>query len=162
VYEGGHEDKVEILAKGGRALRTNRRVLIATSLGLVFGVLNWLVGISTTAKPLPRSFIAAIILGRAVLGFVIGISCWKIRWWWHGVLLGFIVSLPAAFAMRLMSTPFTTSPDVSTVLGLVVGMVIGFLIELFTSVVFKAKSAQRYKLPSNLITPAASASTTCS
>jgi ABC-type Mn2+/Zn2+ transport system permease subunit len=92
-------------------------------------------------KPLPRSAIATLILGRAVLGFVIGNSAWRINWWLHGVLLGFIISLPAAFAVRLMYRLYEMSPDVMTVLVLVLGMVIGLLIELFTSVVFKARSS---------------------
>lgn len=119
----------------------NKRVLIATALGLVFGVLNWLLAAFGTPKPLPRSGIATIILGRAVLGFVIGNSAWRMSWWLHGLLIGFIVSLPAAFAVRLMSAQFEMSPDLAAVLVLVLGMVIGFLVELLTSVVFKARSA---------------------
>jgi hypothetical protein len=119
----------------------NKRVVIATALGLVFGVLNWFLATFAAPKPLPRSGFATIILGRAVLGFVIGNSAWRMRWWLHGLLLGFIVSLPAAFAVRLMSKPLGMSPDVATVLVLVLGLVIGFLIELFTSVVFRARLA---------------------
>ena len=119
----------------------NKRVVIATALGLVFGVLNWFLATSAAPKPLPRSGIATIILGRAVLGFVIGNSAWRMSWWLHGLLVGFIVSLPAAFAVRLMSTPLGMSPDVATVLVLVLGLVIGFLIELLTSVVFRARLA---------------------
>ena len=119
----------------------NKRVVIVTALGLVFGVLNWFLATSAAPKPLPRSGIATIILGRAVLGFVIGNSAWRMSWWLHGLLLGFIVSLPAAFAVLLMSTPLGMSPDVATVLVLVLGLVIGFLIELLTSVVFRARLA---------------------
>ena len=126
------------IGKGGPM---NRRVLIATAFGLVFGVLNWLLAAFAAPKPLPRSGIATIILARAVLGFVIGNSAWRMSWWLHGLLLGFIVSLPAAFAVRLMPTLLAMSPDLAAVLVLVLGMVIGFLIELLTSVVFRAKLA---------------------
>ena len=119
----------------------NKRVLIATALGLVFGVLNWFLAAFAAPKPLPRSAIATIILGRAVLGFVIGNSAWRMSWWLHGLLLGFIVSLPAAFAVRLMTTQLEMLPNVASVLVLVFGMVIGFLIELLTSVVFRARLA---------------------
>lgn len=119
----------------------NKRVWIATALGLAFGVLNWGLALFAAPKPLPRSGIATILLARAVLGFVIGNSAWKISWWRHGVLLGFIVSLPAAFAVRLMFRLYEMSPNVMTVLVLVLGIVIGLLIELFTSVVFKARSS---------------------
>ncbi len=117
----------------------NKRVLIATALGLAFGVLNWFVATFAAPKPIPRSGIATIILGRGVLGFVIGNSAWRIRWWLHGLLLGFIVSLPAASGARLMSMQFGMSPDVLPVLVLLLGLVIGFLIELLTSVIFKAR-----------------------
>ena len=119
----------------------NKRVLIATALGLVIGVLNWPVAAFVAPRPLPRSGIATIILGRAVLGFVIGNSAWRVKWWLNGLLLGFIVSLPAAFAVRLMSPLLAMSPDVAAVLVLVIGVAIGFLIELVTSVVFGARSA---------------------
>ncbi|MBI4876118.1 MAG: hypothetical protein HY822_15885, partial [Acidobacteria bacterium] len=105
----------------------NKRVLIASALGLVFGVLNWLLAVFAAPKPLPRSGIAAMILGRALLGFVIGNSAWRMNWWLHGLLLGFIVSLPAAFAVRLMSAQMAMSPNAAGVLVLVLGMVIGFL-----------------------------------
>ena len=117
----------------------NRRLLIATALGLVFGVLSWFLATFAAPKPIPRSGIAAIILGRAVLGFVIGISAWKMSWWLHGLLLGFVISLPAAFAVRLMSMQLVMSPNVAALLLLALGLVIGFLIELLTSVVFKAR-----------------------
>lgn len=116
----------------------NRRVWIATALGLVFGVLNCLV--IALAAPIPRSGIATVVLARTVLGFVIGISALRMSWWSHGLLLGFIVSLPAAFAARLMAAQFRMSPNVAPVLVLAAGLVIGFLIELLTSAVFKARS----------------------
>jgi hypothetical protein len=119
----------------------NKRVLIATALGLVFGVLNWLLAAFAAPKPFPRSGIATMILGRAVLGFVIGNSAWRVKWWLHGLLLGLIVSLPAVSAVRLMSPQFGMSPDVAAVLVLGLTVVIGFLIELFTSVVFRARIA---------------------
>jgi hypothetical protein len=125
------------IEKGGPV---NKRVVIATVSGLVFGVLNWLLAAFAASMPLPRSGIATIILGRALLGFVIGNSAWRMRWWLHGLLLGFIVSLPAASAVRMMSTPLGMSPDVAPVLVLLLGLVFGFLIELITSVVFKARS----------------------
>ena len=118
-----------------------KRVLIATALGLVFGVLSWFLATYGAAKPIPRSAIATIILGRTVLGFAIGISAWRVSWWLHGLVLGFIFSLPAAFSARLMGTQIGMqwTPDVAAVLVLVLGLVIGFLIELLTSVVFKAR-----------------------
>jgi hypothetical protein len=91
--------------------------------------------------PIPRSAIATFVLARGVLGFVIGISVLRMSWWLHGILLGFVVSVPAALSIRLMpSMSFGVSPNVLSMLALLLGLVIGFLIELVTSVVFKAKS----------------------
>jgi hypothetical protein len=116
-----------------------KRVWIATVSGLVFGVLNWFLAAFAPPKPLARSLIATIILGRTVLGFAIGISAWRMRWWLHGLALGFIFSLPAAFAARLMAAQLGMLPNVAAVLVLALGLVIGFLIELLTSVVFRAR-----------------------
>jgi len=116
----------------------NRRTLLATAWGLVFGLLNCLVAFAAP-KPFPRSAIATIILARGISGFFIGISALKMHWWSHGLLLGFIVSLPAATAARLMvSLHFGLSPNALSGLVLLLGLAIGFLIELLTSVVFKA------------------------
>jgi len=118
----------------------NRRILIATASGLVFGLLHCF-GAFVTHGPMPRSAIATFVLARGVLGFVIGISVLRMSWWLHGLLLGFVVSLPAALSIRLMpSMSFGVSPNVLSMLVLLLGLVIGFLIELLTSVVFKAKS----------------------
>ncbi len=115
-----------------------RRLMIATVLGLVFGVLNSLAVLAAPNR-VPRSAIATIILGRGVLGFAIGVSALRMKWWLHGLLLGFVFSLPAAFAARLMWMQFGMAPNALAVLALLVGLAIGFLIELLTSVVFKAR-----------------------
>ena len=123
-----------------------KRLLIATALGLLFGLLNWLLVRNVAMAPLgwlgarnvaapPLGWPGAliIILARGALGFAIGLSAWRIAWWLHGLLLGFIFSLPAAFVLLWLGTTWTFSP-----LPVLAGMLIGFLIELITSVGFKA------------------------
>jgi hypothetical protein len=117
-----------------------RRLLIATASGLVFGLLHCLLAFKVHGL-LPWPAIATFVLARGVLGFVIGISKLKMRWWSHGLLLGFVVTLPAALSIRLMpSITFGMSADAMTMLALLFGLVIGFLIEWVTSVLFQAKS----------------------
>lgn len=82
-----------------------------------------------------------IIVSRTLIGFAIGISCLSIRHWSiHGLIMGMIFSLPLAFS-GLMAPE---SPDFSKanmfIWTIVLGMVYGLLIEVITSLLFKAKS----------------------
>jgi len=74
-----------------------------------------------------------ILLSRTLMGFLIGISAMRIDWWLHGIVLGFIASIPMAIAVI---------PRMDIVTGtLVMGMIYGFLTELITTKFLKAKSA---------------------
>jgi len=111
-----------------------KRLSIATVLGLVFGFLSWLVAGYVVTTPIPWSGAVTIILGRGALGFAIGLSAWRISWWLHGLLLGFIFSLPAAFAALLFGMNWNPG-FLAVLLG---GLLIGFLIEFMTTVAFRA------------------------
>ncbi len=109
-----------------------KRMLIATIIGLIFGVICW--KLASSDSPMAWYLAVSIILSRTILGFAIGISSWKINWWLHGILLGLIFSLPGAFAA--LGNPNNV---VFIFLGyLVMGMIYGFLIELITTYLFKA------------------------
>lgn len=112
-----------------------KRVTVATVLGLLLGFLAWLWAKWGTGTSIPWYGAAAIILSRGALGFAIGISALTIKWWLHGLLLGFIFSLPAAFGARWAGMEWIAGFTAV----LVVGLVIGFLIEFVTSILFKAK-----------------------
>jgi hypothetical protein len=111
-------------------MMNSRRVIIATLLGLAAGILCYLGG-KFLGKEFNTVTILMILLHRTVLGFVVGISALRIHWALHGTLLGLVIGLPVyplayveggAIAYSLMS------------------VVWGFFIELFTSVIFKAKA----------------------
>jgi hypothetical protein len=68
-----------------------RRVIITTLLGILAGVLLW-----WAMSPVPVGEALTIVFSRGVLGFVIGISGWRVFWAIHGLVLGAIVSLPQA------------------------------------------------------------------
>lgn len=81
-----------------------------------------------------------IILGRTLIGVAIGISRFPMKHWsLHGIILGFIFSLPAAFGAMLAPENPEFSHEMLFTSTVVMGMVYGFLIELITTLVFKLK-----------------------
>jgi len=110
---------------------TTKRVVIATICGLVFGFVCLLLA-SSNPEPLTDMVKWSIVLSRTMLGFTIGISAIRLNWWLHGIVLGFITSIPMAIP---------TLDRIEIALGtIVMGMIYGLLTELITSVLFKAKS----------------------
>jgi hypothetical protein len=112
-----------------------RRIIIATVLGIISGFVCASLASSNGANPLPWALTVSIILGRTLLGFGIGISNWKMAWWLHGIVMGVVFSLPMAFSV-LISSPFAIF-----IATIAMGVVYGVLIELVTSVIFKAKQS---------------------
>jgi hypothetical protein len=111
-----------------------RRLLIATLFGVISGFVCW--GFASSGGPTPWYFIIATILGRTLIGFTIGISILKISWWLHGMIIGALVSLPMAF-----NGFYVPGKELFIFFSFfIMGIIYGFLIELFTSVVFKAKA----------------------
>lgn len=114
---------------------TAKRVIIATACGFLFGLFCMFLATSNpdAAAPLSTTVKWNIILSRTLMGFMIGISALKLNWWLHGIVLGFISSIPMAIAV------LDRTPDIY--MGtLVMGMIYGLLTELITSVLFKSKS----------------------
>jgi len=113
---------------------TAKRVAIATICGLIFGFVCWFFATSNPeGGDLAWSIQLNIILSRTLTGFMIGISALKIKWWGHGILLGFIGSIPMGVSVM---------GDTYILIGtFVMGMIYGFLTELITSVFFKEKSS---------------------
>jgi len=69
---------------------------------------------------------------RILIGFVIGISAWRIHYLLHGALMGLIVTLSISIGILL---------DIFAgfLMFTVAGLIYGFLIEFFATKVFKAK-----------------------
>ncbi|MCK4420667.1 hypothetical protein KAW18_05660 [candidate division WOR-3 bacterium] len=109
-----------------------KRLLIATLFGLIFGFVCW--WLAASSAPLVWFIAASIILGRTLIGFAIGISILKMKWWLHGIIIGALFSLPMAF-----NAFFVPGKEMTIFVGtIVMGIIYGFLIELFTTVIFKA------------------------
>jgi len=116
-----------------------KRLIIATALGVLFGLVCY--GMASSGEnEIPQALGISIVLGRMLIGFGIGISRFEMKHWsLHGIFMGFIFSLPAAFgAMLAPETPeFSHIALFSSTI--VMGMIYGLLIELITSVILKAK-----------------------
>ena len=116
-----------------------KRLIIATILGLIFGFVCC--GLASSGEnEIPKLLAITIIVGRTLIGFGIGISRFQMKHWaLHGIIMGFIFSLPAGLgAMMAPENPeFTANTMFIMTVG--TGIVYGFLIELITTVVFKAK-----------------------
>jgi hypothetical protein len=113
-----------------------KRVVIATIFGIIFGFVCW--GFTLSQGPQPWFFALQVIVSRMLIGFAIGISTLMIPWWLHGVIFGFIFSLPMG-----LNGFYVPEKAMFIFLGTVLmGIIYGFLIELFTTVVFKARAGR--------------------
>lgn len=114
----------------------NKRILLATLFGVISGLFCYLGAISLGIE-IGLDDLMMILLHRTLLGFVIGIS--SLRWHWvlHGILLGLIIGIPNPHFFKMLHG------ELSCGLYFLMGAVWGFFIELFTSVIFKAKSIHK-------------------
>ncbi len=114
---------------------TTKRVMVATICGILFGLICMgLASSNPDATEEVSSMVKLnIVLSRTLMGFMIGISFLRLNWWLHGIVLGFVSSIPMAVAVL---------PQVNIFIGtFVMGMIYGFLTELITTKLFKAGSA---------------------
>ena len=108
------------------------KVILATILGFVFGIVCLL--LAKSSGPVPAVMAWAIILNRTLIGFVIGISAWRIHMVIHGLLIGIFVSLPAALGA------WATVAEYNVFLGtLLMGAIYGLIINVIIGLVFKEK-----------------------
>ena len=116
-----------------------KRLIIATLSGLLFGFVCF--GFACSGDNEIGQWLAlTIIAGRTLLGFGIGISRFPMSHWAiHGVVMGFIFSIPAAFGAMMGAENPEFSPLMIAISTVVMGIIYGFLIELITTVFFKAK-----------------------
>jgi len=126
-------DKVE--KGGGEAMISTKRVLISTLFGGILGNVGWLSAMMGGEVPWPG--IVHEIFIFALMGLVIGISSWKIKWWLHGMVIGLLFGISQGFGALWMAMPMTIF-----IYPVIIGLVLGFLVELITSFGFKAKMPQ--------------------
>ena len=117
-----------------------KRLVIATICGLLFGFVCY--GFASSGGNEISLWLAlSIISSRTLLGFGIGISRFKMKHWIiNGLVMGFVFSIPSAFGSMMGPENPEFSPSAIAISTVVMGMIYGFLIELITSVFFKAKA----------------------
>ncbi len=110
----------------------NRRILIclfggviAAAICVIGGVLQGYVTAVTV------SYLAASVLNRILIGFVIGISGWRINYLLHGAIIGLLVSLVSS--LNLLSVHMT-----QFIMYTGVGVLYGIGIEILATRIFKA------------------------
>jgi hypothetical protein len=117
----------------------SKRFIISTLLGVVFGFVCYAFA-SGGANEIALILAINIILGRTLIGVAIGISRFSLKHWsLHGLIMGLVFSLPGAFGALLSPEQPDFSHTMLFTSTLVMGMIYGFLIELITTVLFKAK-----------------------
>ena len=123
---------------------TCKRVTIATICGLASGFVCLALATSNpdSAANMPLAIKANIVLSRTLTGFMIGISAVRLGWWLHGILMGILGSIPMALGAMGSSAPTgEMTPTIIAVSTVVMGIIYGVLIELITTILFKAKPA---------------------
>lgn len=114
-----------------------KRLVIATILGMIFGVVCYYM--ASSSGEIPAAIRYQIISSRTILGFAIGISSLNLKHWsLHGLVMGLIFSLPMSFSGMMVENP-EYSAGMMFLSTMVMGAIYGVLIELITSVLFKAK-----------------------
>ncbi len=108
-----------------------KRIATATVLGVVAGLICVTAGRSMGVK-VTAGGIVWVLLNRTLMGFTIGISRLKLHWALHGLLIGAVVGSLFSYYAAM------ARPVVTIIIGVsVASIVYGFLIELFTTVVFR-------------------------
>ena len=116
-----------------------KRLLVATLSGLLFGFVCF--GFASSGGNEIDIWLAlTIIAGRTLLGFGIGITRFPMKHWTvNGIVLGLIFSIPAALGTMMGPETLEFDPTMIAISTVVMGMIYGLLIELITTVLFKAK-----------------------
>ena len=120
-------------------MQRTRRIIVATLSGILFGLVCFGLA-SSSPEPLAWPVAAQVIISRTLMGFAIGISCISLRHWAiHGVFMGLVFSLPLAFSGLMAPESPEFSKAGMFLWTVILGMIYGLLIEVITSVAFKAK-----------------------
>ena len=110
-----------------------RKRLLVCTLGGVISAILCLVGkqVIYGFPDITWDALAVTMANRILLGFIIGISCWRVNNLLHGAMLGLIVSLS-------VSIGFLPDNILSFFLYTPAGIVYGIMIEWLSTIVFKS------------------------
>ena len=120
-------------------MQKTKRIIIATLSGVIFGFVCFGLASSGPTK-LPWPVILQIITSRTLIGFAIGISCLSlVHWSLHGLIMGLVFSFPLAFSGLMAPENPELSKGSMFIWTIILGMIYGLIIEIITSLFFKAK-----------------------
>jgi len=106
--------------------------------GILSGLLCYLGGIYLVGIENNSTNFLWVILNRAMIGFVIGISILNLPWILHGALIGATVGLIFPYYI------FLRGGKISLILAAyILSIMFGILIELVTSIVFKERQTDK-------------------
>ena len=114
-----------------------KRIVIATLFGLLAGGICSSLMFSSGYLKFTVVALGWILLNRTVMGFAIGASALKLHWAWNGIVVGLIVG--EIFSYYL----FMQVGWIALAFSPIGNALFGFLIELFTTKVFKAAAFAR-------------------
>ncbi|MFH2013036.1 MAG: hypothetical protein ABIJ37_10105 [Pseudomonadota bacterium] len=121
-------------------MKKSKRIIIATLSGLLFGFVCFGLASSGSGE-LPLPVALQIIASRTLIGFAIGVSCLSLgHWSVHGLIMGMIFSFPLAFSGLMAPENPEFSKISMFIWTIILGMIYGLLIEVITSLLFKAKT----------------------
>jgi hypothetical protein len=120
-------------------MKNSKRIIIATLSGVLFGFVCFAFA-SSGPQQLPWPIALQIILSRTLIGVAIGISSLSfMHWSLHGIIMGLLFSLPLAFSGLMAPENPQFNASAMFIWTVVLGMIYGVLIEVITSLLFKAK-----------------------
>jgi hypothetical protein len=119
-----------------------KRLWVATLSGVLFGLVCF--GLASSGSgTLSWPVAVQLITSRTLIGFAIGISRLSFgHWAIHGLLMGLFFSLPLAFSGLMAPETPEFSKTAMWFWTVILGMVYGLLIEVITSLFFKARQNQ--------------------
>jgi hypothetical protein len=111
-----------------------KRVIICTIGGMIAAAIC-LGGMAASGRVELTAIIVATGIGnRILIGFVIGISGWRINYLLHGALIGLLVTLSSSVGIIFSNMQ-------GFIMYTIAGIIYGILIEFFATRVFKAPMA---------------------
>lgn len=108
-----------------------KRVFVASLFGLAMGGICATGLFATGTMKFTPILLIFVLLNRAVMGAVIGLSTLRLHWAWNGIVLGLVVG--SVFSYYLFMNVSGPMPA----LNMSANAILGFVIEFFTTVVFK-------------------------
>ena len=104
------------------------RIITATFFGLVAGAICATGAFYGHLLKFSVASLIWILLNRAVMGFVIGVSSLKLHWAWNGIVIGVVVGSIFSYFLFM-----TLGPGIVPPVNAIVNGIFGLMIEFFTT-----------------------------